>query len=392
MPKKLFEGLKVADFTWVYAGPIATKMFAVYGAEVVKIETSTATMTQVGQVEPSYEQFNTNKLSLTLNLAKPEGVGVAKKLVAWADIVAQNMGAGAMERIGLGYEELRKVKPDIIMLSLSLQGQNGPHAAQIGFGNLPTYLAGINEVTGWPDREAGELGPYADFIAPPFCVLAVLAALEYRRRTGKGQHIDLSMLEASIQFMAPIILDYTANRRVAKRMGNRLSNAAPHGAYRCHGEDRWCAIAVFTDEEWESFRKVIGTPSWTNDRRFDTLPARKENEDALDQLVEEWTINQSAEEVMTAMQTNGVAAGVLQNFKDLCHDPQLEHRHFSVNTEQSGENGWFRLIRPHLVLSKSQCEVRRSPMLGEHNEYVLKNILCMSDDEISELVIGGVIG
>ncbi len=391
MARKPFEGIKVADFTWVWTGPIATKALADYGAEVVKIETSTRAETQGGRAGASFKQFNTSKLSLTLNLAKPKGVEVARKLVAWADIVAQNMGAGAMDRMGLGYEELKKVKPDIIMLSASLQGQTGPYATQIGYGTLPTYMAGINYITGWPDREASELGPYTDFIAPPFSVVATLAALDYRRRTGRGQHVDISMLETGIQFMAPLILDYTANQRIAKGMGNRSSNAAPHGAYRCHGEDRWCAIAVFTDEEWGSFRKVIGNPSWTNDPRFATLLDRKENEDELDKLVEEWAINQSAEEVMATMQTNGVAAGVLQNFKDLCHDPQLEHRRYCQSLEHPEETGRYRPLRPHFLLSKSPCEVRRSPLLGEHNEYVLKNLLGIPDEDIIDLVAEGAI-
>jgi benzylsuccinate CoA-transferase BbsF subunit len=174
-------------------------------------------------------------------------------------------------------------------------------------------------------------------------------------------------------------------------MGNYSSNAAPHGAYRCRGEDRWCAIAVFTDEEWQSFSKVIGNPTWTNDARFATLPARKGSEAELDRLVEEWTINRSAEEVMTMMQVAGVAAGVLQTGEDLLeHDPQLKHRR-SFRELDSPEIGKYYAPGPPFVLSKSSYELRRAPLLGEHNEYALKEILGISDEEIAELVIEEVI-
>ena len=201
----------------------------------------------------------------------------------------------------------------------------------------------------------------------------------------------MSQYENGVHFMAPLILDYVVNQRVANRMGNRYPYAAPHGAYRCRGEDRWCAIAVFTDEEWQSFCKVIGNPAWTNDPKFSTLLARKENEEELDRLVEEWTINHSAEEVMSMMQAAGVAAGTVQTAEDLLeHDPQLKHRHFFWELEHP-EIGKYRARRPPFMLSKSPCELRRAPLLGEHNEYVLKEILGMSDEEIAELVIEGVI-
>ena len=191
--------------------------------------------------------------------------------------------------------------------------------------------------------------------------------------------------------MAPLILDYAVNQQVASRMGNRLSHAAPHGAYRCRGEDRWCAIAVFTDEEWQSFSKVVGNPTLTNNPKFSTLPARKENEDELDRLVEEWTINHSPEEVMSLMQAAGVAAGVVATGEDLLeHDPQLKHRHFFQELDHL-EIGKYHAAGPAFVLSKSPCGLRSAPSLGEHSEYVLKEILGMSDKEVAELVIEGVL-
>jgi crotonobetainyl-CoA:carnitine CoA-transferase CaiB-like acyl-CoA transferase len=191
--------------------------------------------------------------------------------------------------------------------------------------------------------------------------------------------------------MGPVILDHAVNGRVANRMGNRSLDAAPHGAYLCRGEDRWCTIAVFTDEEWQSFTRVIGSPAWTNDPKFATLAARKENEDELDRLVEEWTTNRPAEEVMNKMQVAGVAAGVVETGEDLLeNDPQLRYRHFFWELDHP-EIGKYRAPRPSFVLSKTAPELSRGPLLGEHNEYVLKDILGISDEEIAELIIAGVL-
>ena len=197
-------------------------------------------------------------------------------------MVVDNFAGGAMDRMGLGYAELKRIKPDIIMLSSCMQGQTGPHARHPGSGHKLTALAGISSITGWPDRSPGNILAYTDFIGPRFNVIAILAALIYRRRTGKGQYLDMSQYENSVHFIAPQILDYAANNRVAERMGNQCAYAAPHNAYRCVGDDRWCVIAAFSDEEWQSFCRVIGNPSWTADTGFSTLAGRKQNETELD--------------------------------------------------------------------------------------------------------------
>ena len=401
--KKLLEGIKIADFMWAAVGPLTIKTFADYGAEVIQIEgrTRNSGMRVIGpykdnihdmDLSGSWNQWNTSKKSVAINLAKPRGIELAKKIVAWADIVADNFVAHTMERMGLGYEELKKVKPDIIMLSSCMMGQTGPYSRSVGYGGPLTALSGFRHITGWPDYEPiGPAGAYTDFIAPHFNTLALLAALEYRRRTGKGQYLDLSQYENGVLFMSPLILDYNVNGRIADRMGNRLAYAAPHGAYRCQGDDRWCAIAVFTDEEWNSFCRVIGNPKWTNCTKFNTLITRKENEDELDRLVEDWTIQHTAEEVMTLMQQNGVAAGVLQNAEDLQErDPQLKHRNLYC-TLNHPKQGKYVAPRPVFIASKCPCEVQCAPLLGEHNEPVLKEILGMSDKEIEEFVIEGVL-
>jgi crotonobetainyl-CoA:carnitine CoA-transferase CaiB-like acyl-CoA transferase len=400
--KRLLDGIKVADFTLYAAGPVATKTFSDYGAEVIRIEGRSKPDVQrlagpfkdnvPGWCGGQFNHWNSGKLSVALNLAHPKGLEVARRFVAWADIVVENFAGGAMERMGLGYDELKKMKPDIIMLSSCMQGQTGPYAAYAGYGFHLTALSGFHQITGWPDRvPVGPNGPYTDFIGPRFAALTILTALDYRRRTGKGQYIDMSQYQAGIEFLAPLILDYVVNRRVADRMGNRYPDAAPHGAYRCRGEDRWSAIAVFTDEEWQSFTAVIGNPAWAGDPKFATLSGRKENEDELDRLVEEWTDNQSPEDVMKMMQAAGVAAGVVQTSEDLLeHDPQLKHRHYFWELDHP-EIGKYQAPGSSFKLSRCPYELRSAPSLGEHNEYAMKEILGLTDDQVAELVIKGVL-
>jgi benzylsuccinate CoA-transferase BbsF subunit len=283
------------------------------------------------------------------------------------------------------------VKPDIIMLSTSMQGRTGPYASHPGLGYHLVALSGISHITGWPDRQPPFLGPYTDFIGPHFSVLVALAALDYRLRTGRGQHIELSQYENSVHFMAPILLDYMLNGRLAGREGNRCACAAPHSAYRCKGEDRWCTIAVFSDGEWESFCRVLGSPSWSRDPKFTRLSGRKQNEDELDRLVEEWTASHSDEEVMDLMQAGGVPAGLVQTGEDLLErDPQLKHRRFFRELDHP-EIGRHYARGPSFILSRSPWLPQRSPLLGEHNEHVLKGILGRSDEEIARLTIEGIL-
>lgn len=382
---------------------MCTKVLSDHGAEVIKIEGGNRRIDNQRVTMPFkddifgvdraavFNPFNTGKRSVAINLAHPKGVELAKGLVAWADIVTDNFAGGAMDRMGLGYEDLRKVKPDIIMLSTSVQGQTGPHAGLSGFGPHLAAMSGLHHITGWPDRAAADIEVYTDFITSRFVVPSLIAALLYRRRTGKGQYLDASQYEMALQFMAPLILDKNVNNRVAGRMGNRHPDAAPHAAYRCRGEDRWCAISVFTEEEWAGFCKAIGNPAWTKDGKFRTLAGRKDNEEELDMLVEAWTIAHTAEEAMELMQAAGVAAGVLKTVEDLIeHDPQLAHRHHYWRPEHP-EIGEYVAPGPPFKLSKSPAALRSAPLLGEHNEYAMKDILGLSDEEIVELTIDEVL-
>ena len=397
------QGLKVADFSWYIAGPSVPMWLAHHGAEVIRIESLTRP-DELRGIEPfkdgipginrsgCYANYNSNKYGIALNLNHLKGVEVAKKIVAWADVVVENFTPGTMERKwGLGYEGIKNVKDDIIMVSTSPLGQTGPDAQQAGFGLELVSRGGFTHFTGWPDQEAVGVGyPYTDTVTPPLAVVAIMAALDYRRRTGRGQYIDLSQHEVAVQHLAPAILDYTVNGREGGRTGNRHPHAAPHGAYRCQGDDRWCTIAVFSDEEWQAFCKVIGEPAWTKQPRFDTLLARKENEDGLDRLVENWTVNYTPEEVMHKMQAAGIAAGVVQSGKDLIEDPQLEHRHhfWYLNHPEMGTCAYD---GPPFRLSETSAELHMpAPCLGEHTDYVCTQILGMSDEEFIGLLNEGV--
>ncbi|MFC2001016.1 CaiB/BaiF CoA transferase family protein [Chloroflexota bacterium] len=396
--------LKVVQFSWVIAGPFIVKYLADHGATVVKVESPrrpelARQVTPFKDDQPGpdragyFAHWNANRYSMSLDLDNPEAIEVAKKLVAWGDIVSENFSPGMMERWGLGYEDLKKIKPDIIMVRSSAQGQTGPRGHFRALGIALSSLAGLTYFTGWPDQPP--LAPphaHSDVLSPRLGAVALLAALDYRQRTGKGQCIDISMLETTIPFLAPFILDYTANKREGERVGNSCSYASPHGIYRCQGDDRWCAIAVSNDQEWNAFCGVLGNPPWTKELKFATLLGRKQNEEALNRLVEEWSTRFTAEEVMTAMQTAGVAAGVVTNSKDVCEDPQLKERQHFWNLKHPVLGEFPHLGQP-FKLSKTPAKGRMpSPCLGEHTEYVATKFLGMSHEEFVDLSNSGVFG
>ena len=251
-------------------------------------------------------------------------------------------------------------------------------------------LTGTPSLSGWPDRPLSFGMAYTDIIGPRFATAALIAALVHRQKTGKGQLIDVAQLEAGLQFMVPALLDYFTNGRDFTRRGNSCPYAAPHGVYRCRGDDRWCAISVFTDEEWESFCTVIGNLAWTEDPRFNTLLGRKQNEEVLNKLIEEWTIKYTAEEVMHLMQAAGVPAGVVKSPKDVSEDSQLWYRQYWATLDHPQIGPFAHLSRP-FVLSETPGNVHMpAPCLGEHTELVCREFLGMSDGEFLELLQMGV--
>ena len=397
------DGIKVVEFAAFAAGPVVGKHLGEHGAQVIHVESRTRPdgfrlhyppykdnqpgLNRTG----SFALFNDSKSSVTLNLKSPRSIELAKQLIAWADVLIENFVPGVMERLGLGYEAAQKVNPALVYLSSCNMGQTGPKASQRGFGSQLTSQSGFTFLAGYPGGDPMLLyGPYIDFIAVGFGVTAVMAALDQRERTGKGTYIDLAQYETGVQFIAPAILDYQVNGRIMNHDGNRNPHAAPHGAYPCRGEDCWCVIAVFTDEEWQSFCRVANHSDWANDARFATLAARKQNEDELDRLVGEWTAQFTPQEVMEKLQAVGVQAGVVNTLGDLFSDPQLQHRNIWRDLPHA-ELEQFYYEAPPFALLDTPADLRPSPLLGEHNREVFGGILGMSDAEIDELTKQGVI-
>lgn len=399
---QILDGIKVADFSWVVAGPMVGKYLGDHGAQVIRIESMKVpcplrTGMPYKDNKPGVDRstyfcnYNNNKYGVTLDLKNPSGLAVAKKIIMWADIVIENFSPGAMSRLGLGYSEISKVKPIIIMISLSNQGQTGRRAQYPGMGVHLTGLSGFYHITGWPDR--GPVIPnaaYTDIISPRFATAALIAALDYRDRTGKGQWLDLSQYESVVQFLAPLTLDYRVNNnRVAERVGNRSSCAAPHGAYKCQGNDKWCVIAVFNNQDWINFCNAVENPPWTKDPKFSSLLGRKENEDELNKLVETWTSKLTAEEVMRIMQNAGINSGIVQDCDDLSRDPQLKHREKYWKVEHP-VIGKHICEAPAFKLSKTPAKLRSpAPCLGEHNEYVCTHFLGVSDKQFLKFMEEG---
>jgi len=395
-----FEGVKVVDFSWIATAPWITQWLAGYGAEVIKVESSTRP--DATRVSGPYKDnqpglnrsaqflvYNGGKKSATLNLNHPDGRELARKLVNWADVVVESFSPGMMQKWGLDYSELRKINPRIVMLSASMMGATGPHATQPGLGLQLTSLAGFTYLAGWPDRDPLYIwGAYTDVLASRLGGATLFAALDYRRRTGRGCYIDLSQYEASLQFLTPLILEYQATGYLGSRKGNRSLAASPHGVFPCQGEDRWCTISVFTDSEWNAFCKALGMPEWTEDPKFTTFEVRKKNEDELEERIASWTTHFPAEEVMLRLQKAGVKAGVVQSCSDLYHDPQLSYRkHFiSVEHPEVGEYDYF---CPGFRLERVPLKAGGAAGIGEHNEYVCTQILGLSDEEFVTYLTSG---
>jgi benzylsuccinate CoA-transferase BbsF subunit len=402
MTEKVFKDLKIAAFSWALVGPLTLKFFADHGATVIRVETSlrpcvTRTSAPYKDGIPGlnrsgyYNHLSANMMSLSLNMKSPQGMSVARDLIGWADVVMENFTPGVMDKWGLGYEALREIKPDIIMVRQSGFGIEGPYKNLAAFGMILAAIAGIPNYIGWPD--GGPLpvgvGAYTDGISPRFASAALIAALDYRDRTGKGQLIDLAQFETSLYYLLPGLLDTAVNKREPVRNGNAVAHAAPHNVYPCKGEERWCTIAVTDDTGWEALCSTIGKPGLTKDPRFDTLPHRKENEAALDAEIEAWTIERTPEEVMASLQGAGVAAGVVENAADIYSDPQLRERNLFWPMEHS-EMGTFTHLGSSMVLSKTPARAETpSPCMGEHNEYIVTKILGKTDAEYKELLAAG---
>ena len=401
---KALSGLKVVELGGGAAGPIAIRHLADHGATVIRIESASRPdfLRVLGLSKtnksldraPMFMMLNCNKMSVALNLSDPRGVDLARRLIVeWADVLAENYAPKAMKKWGLDYESLVKIKPDLIMVSTCLMGQTGPNKDYPGFGGQGSAISGFNFLTGWPDREAtGQHGTITDSLAPRFVAAAVLAALLRKQKTGEGTYIDVAQVETAAYSLSGWMLEYFANGEVVQRDGNRSRVAAPHGAFPCRGEDRWCTIACHDDADWQRLTRAMGSPSWAADPRFATLDGRKACEDELESRISSWTRDRSAEEIMSAVQSADVEAGVVETSRDLNADPQLAARgHFvPVQHEVLGAHTCERL---GYALSATPGTIeRQGPRLGEDSEHVYRDILGLSEDVLTTLRGDGVLG
>jgi crotonobetainyl-CoA:carnitine CoA-transferase CaiB-like acyl-CoA transferase len=397
------DGVKILDFMWVKAGPASTRVLADYGATVVRVESSlridaarTLQPMHRGSIGPEhsgmYGNTNAGKLGMVLDLTTEAGREIVRDLVRWADVAAESFSPKAMRAWGLEYTALREINPSIIMLSTCLMGQTGPMSMFAGYGNLAAAQAGFYGVTGWPDRPpAGPYGAYTDTVSPRFTSAAILAALDYRRRTGEGQYIDQSQIEAALHFLTPAMLDYTVNGRVQTRVGNRDPQMAPHGVYPAAGDDAWIAIAVTDDECWRALCGTIGRGGLASDARYATLAARLERQDELDAIVGAWTRERDMYAAEEALQAAGVAASAVQNGNELWADKQLWHRgHFVELEHELHTKTWVEGSRFRLSRTPARIE-RTAPMLGRDNFYVMEQILGYDTDRIADIAASGVL-
>ena len=399
MSRYALEGIHVLDFSWVGVGPITTKYLADNGAEVVKIES--LAKPDVLRMGPPWKDgrpginssqffasFNTSKKSITLDMNHPKAPELILRMLPWADVVAESFTPKAMRKWGLDYERLSKIKPELIMFSTCMQGQTGPHAMYPGFGQLMSALSGFYYISGYEPGGAPSppYGAYSDFVAPRLLASALLAALDYRRRTGKGQYIDMSQYEAALHNLAPAIIDYFATGRVLGPQANRSQRFAPHGAYQCRDEDgheRWIAIAVANDREWQAMLAVLGNPA--SDSRFATAPGRLGHFAELDAFVSRLVRDREAMTLTAGLQAAGVAAYPVQNCVDIHQDENLEAFGFWhwLDHKEMGPSPYEGLQHR---MSRTPGELRSAaPLLGQHTEEVLRGMLGLSDAEIEQL-------
>ncbi len=392
------SGIRVTDFTWAWAGPQGTLLLGMLGAEVIKIESharldharvhSLTAGAVRGDLDesPLFNDLNLGKLSINLDLRKEEAREIARRLVAKSDVVTQNMRPGVLDRLGLGYEDLRIVKPDIIMLSSSAVGATGPEGSYAGYAPTFACMSGAVEITGYPDQPPSPLSGAVDLRVGTTAAFAVLAALHYRQRSGEGQHIDLSSTEVMSSMIGEAFLGYSSCGRLPERSGNRDDAMAPHNCYRCKGEEQWLSIAVGTEAEWNALRSVIADPE-LGDAAFAGPAERWQNQERLDAIVERWTREREPRGAMEILQRAGVAAMVVHTGISIGKDSHVQERGVfeTVVHPRIGEKA---VVRPPWRLEGVRVR-RAAPLIGEHTEYVLQEILGLSRDEIDRLAEAG---
>ncbi|MFC1995045.1 CaiB/BaiF CoA transferase family protein [Chloroflexota bacterium] len=392
------DGLRICSFEQAWAGPHCSRLLADFGAEVIGIESHTRvdvqrTLAPFADNKPglnrtaSFNSIHRNKLGVTLDLKKPKAVELAKEIVKISDVVMTNYTPRAIKSLGLDYDNLKEIKPDIIFLGLSGYGATGPEKDYVAYGATISYVSGMASLTGYMQDDIPRHLGYctADVVTGTHAAFAILAALHHQAKTGEGQEIDISMCESNMAFIPEAIMDFVFNGVVRGRMGNRDEWMAPHGCYRCKGEDKWISITIRADEEWRRLCAIMGNNKLAHDERFSDTIARWQHQSEMDTLIEEWTANYTHYEVMEMLQEADIPAGCCLNSEELLADRHLNDREYWVEVNHP-ETGVRRTNGPNWKLSETPAVVfRPAPLLGEYNEYVFKQLLGLSEREIAKL-------
>ena len=389
MSNSFLQGMRVVALTQVWAGPWLGGILADMGAEVIKIESSQRLDIMRRRPEglnrgPNFNAYNRGVKSCTLNLKQPEGIEIFKKLIKISDVVITNLSPRAMPGFGLDYEALKEIKPGIILVSVPGLGSTGPDKNYISYAATVEAIGGLAASFGYPGREPATPSIFlADPTGGVYGALCVCSAVYFHHKTGKGQHIDIAQSEAVATLLPEVTMEYVMNGRIRPRMGNRDAIMAPHGCYPCKGEDKWVAIAVANDEEWKALCKVMGNPEWSKDGKFSDQFSRWQNQDELNKLLGTWTKDFTHYEVMHKLQKVGVAAGASLNTEEMYNDPHVKARGAFIEQEhhEGGRNLVWRTPWKSALTKKNPP----APLLGEHNDYVFKELLGLPDGEIARL-------
>jgi benzylsuccinate CoA-transferase BbsF subunit len=398
------RGIRIADFTWAGAGPFCTKVFSDFGAEVIKVESSSRVdpvrsggpyKDGVPGINRSgyFASRNSGKKSISLDLKSEEGKKLALRLIQESDVVTNNFGPGVMQRLGLGYDDVKKIKPDIIHLSMPMYGQEGPLASLLGVGMTISAVSGLLWLTAYgPDDPVGPGTHFPDHAANPYhAAFAILGALRYRRKTGRGMRIDLAQVESTINFVGPAVVEYGTTGQEPVQTGNRSVADAPHNLFKCLGDDAWCAIAVQDDTQWRALATAMKSAELLKDQTLQKSENRSKRVDEIEARVASWVATQKAADVVQILQQAGVPSAIVARSKDLLTDnPHLAERGYWQQIDHP-EVGETTFTSPPYLIDGKRLELKRPPLIGEHTEMVLRDILGCDAKEIERLKAEGIL-
>ncbi len=392
-PTKPLKGIRIADFTVHAAGPFSTHLMSMLGAECIKIESSKR-LDVFRKPHPvygrmtaaSFAQVAANKKSIQINLKDPKGLELAKRVISISDVMCESFRPGVMERLGLGYEVLKKIKPDIVMLSISAQGQTGPERTYAGYAPLFGATGGVGTLTGYQDGPPVEVRHVMDHSSGFNAAMATLAALYRRKRTGVGAHVDVSAREVATSFIGQALFQYSATGESVHRQGNDMPPHAPNNVYPCLGLDKWVSISVASDKEWQNLAKKMGDEQLLTHSHFTHAASRWEHRHDMDLRIASWTRKHTREEVTALLQSVGVAAFPSYNAQDIADDSHMRQRG-SVCDLSSSEGETRRVVGPPWLFSRTPASLDTwTPKMGEHNHYIFGELLGMSETEINQLI------